>query len=118
MHRSGDVVERNAQTIIHLDEANRARSDASQYQLGKLRDLARQPRNLSACGLLVNNALARCAHQLRLRCLECVERGLLPFSHWNVLILAPPLTISTQELSEGLAILDEVLALADGYCRA
>ncbi|MGZ4382166.1 MAG: aminotransferase class III-fold pyridoxal phosphate-dependent enzyme, partial [Gaiellaceae bacterium] len=43
----------------------------------------------------------------------CRDRGLLPFSHWNVLILAPPLTITREELDEGLGVLDEVLSLVD-----
>ncbi len=38
-----------------------------------------------------------------------LERGLYLFAHWNVLVVAPPLTISRGELEEGLAILDEVL---------
>jgi taurine--2-oxoglutarate transaminase len=38
-----------------------------------------------------------------------LERGLYVFSHWNVLVVAPPLTISRDELVDGLAILDEVL---------
>jgi taurine--2-oxoglutarate transaminase len=42
-------------------------------------------------------------------------RGLYLFVHWNVVIVAPPLTITREELDEGLAILDEVLAIADEY---
>jgi len=34
-------------------------------------------------------------------------------THWNVVIIAPPLTINREELDEGLGVLDEVLALAD-----
>jgi taurine---2-oxoglutarate transaminase len=34
-------------------------------------------------------------------------------THWNVVIVAPPLTITREELDEGLGVLDEVLALAD-----
>jgi taurine---2-oxoglutarate transaminase len=44
-----------------------------------------------------------------------LERGLYLFVHWNVVIVAPPLTITREELDEGLAILDEILALADAY---
>ena len=44
-----------------------------------------------------------------------LERGLYLFVHWNVVIVAPPLTITREELDEGLAVLDEVLALADEY---
>ena len=31
-------------------------------------------------------------------------------THWNVIMVAPPLTITREELDEGLAILDEALA--------
>jgi taurine--2-oxoglutarate transaminase len=43
-----------------------------------------------------------------------LEQGLYLFTHWNVVMIAPPLTITHEELGEGLAVLDEVLALADG----
>ncbi|MGB2952717.1 MAG: aminotransferase class III-fold pyridoxal phosphate-dependent enzyme [Gaiellaceae bacterium] len=42
-----------------------------------------------------------------------MERGLYLFVHWNVVMITPPLTITREELEEGLAVLDEVLALAD-----
>jgi taurine--2-oxoglutarate transaminase len=44
-----------------------------------------------------------------------MERGLYLMTHWNVIIVAPPLTITRDELDEGLAILDDVLAIADEY---
>jgi taurine--2-oxoglutarate transaminase len=44
-----------------------------------------------------------------------LERGLYLFVHWNVIMIAPPLTITREELEEGLAILDDVLAIADEY---
>ncbi len=45
----------------------------------------------------------------------CLERGLYPFMHWNVLAITPPLTITREELDEGLEILDDVLSIADEY---
>jgi taurine--2-oxoglutarate transaminase len=45
----------------------------------------------------------------------CIERGLYSFAHWNVLAVTPPLTITREELDEGLEIFDEVLAIADEY---
>ena len=42
-----------------------------------------------------------------------MERGLYLFVHWNVVMIAPPLTITREELDEGLAVLDDVLATAD-----
>jgi taurine--2-oxoglutarate transaminase len=44
-----------------------------------------------------------------------LDRGLYLFVHWNVIVIAPPLTITRPELDEGLAVLDEVLALADEH---
>ena len=44
-----------------------------------------------------------------------LERGLYPFIHWNVFALTPPLTITRDELDEGLEIMDDVLAIADEY---
>jgi len=44
-----------------------------------------------------------------------LERGLYLFIHWNVVMIAPPLTITREELDEGLGILDEVLAIADEF---
>ena len=42
-----------------------------------------------------------------------MEQGLYLMTHWNVIIVAPPLTITREELDEGLRVLDEVLSLAD-----
>jgi len=40
-----------------------------------------------------------------------MERGLYLMTHWNVIMVCPPLTITREELDEGLSILDEVLSL-------
>ena len=39
----------------------------------------------------------------------------LSMTHWNVVMVCPPLTITRDELDEGLAILDDVLSIADEY---
>jgi taurine--2-oxoglutarate transaminase len=44
-----------------------------------------------------------------------LERGLYLMTHWNVIMVVPPLTITREELDEGIAILDEALALADEH---
>jgi taurine--2-oxoglutarate transaminase len=36
-------------------------------------------------------------------------------THWNVVMVCPPLTSTREELDEGLAILDEALAVADEH---
>jgi taurine--2-oxoglutarate transaminase len=45
----------------------------------------------------------------------CKERGMWPFTHFNRVHVAPPCTITSAELQEGIAILDEALGVADGY---
>jgi taurine---2-oxoglutarate transaminase len=44
-----------------------------------------------------------------------LERGLYLMTHWNVVMVCPPLTITHEELEEGISILDEALAIADEY---
>jgi taurine--2-oxoglutarate transaminase len=44
-----------------------------------------------------------------------LERGLYLMTHWNVIIVAPPLTITRDEIDEGIGILDEALSIADEY---
>jgi taurine---2-oxoglutarate transaminase len=48
----------------------------------------------------------------------CKSRGLWPFVHFNRTHVVPPCTASAAEVEEGLAILDEALAVADTYCNA
>jgi taurine--2-oxoglutarate transaminase len=47
-----------------------------------------------------------------------LERGLYLMTHWNVIMVVPPLTITREEAEEGIAILDEALAIADEYCES
>jgi taurine--2-oxoglutarate transaminase len=44
-----------------------------------------------------------------------MERGLSLMTHWNVIMICPPLTITREELDEGIAVLDDVLSIADEY---
>src|SRR5947199_851072 len=44
-----------------------------------------------------------------------LERGLYLMTHWNVIMICPPLTITRDELDEGIAILDEALTIADEH---
>jgi taurine--2-oxoglutarate transaminase len=44
-----------------------------------------------------------------------LERGLYLMTHWNVVMVCPPLTITPEEIDEGLDALDEALAIADEY---
>ena len=47
-----------------------------------------------------------------------LERGLYLMTHWNVIMVVPPLTITPEEAGEGLAILDEALAIADEFVES
>jgi taurine--2-oxoglutarate transaminase len=44
-----------------------------------------------------------------------LERGLYLMTHWNVIMVCPPLTITRDEIEEGISILDEALSVADEY---
>ena len=44
-----------------------------------------------------------------------LERGLYLMTHWNVVMVCPPLNITIEELDEGIAILDEALSVADEF---
>ena len=44
-----------------------------------------------------------------------LDRGLYLMTHWNVIMVCPPLTITREELDEGIAILDDALSIADEY---
>jgi taurine---2-oxoglutarate transaminase len=44
-----------------------------------------------------------------------LERGLYLMTHWNVVMVCPPLTITRDEIEEGIAALDEALTVADEY---
>ena len=44
-----------------------------------------------------------------------LERGLYLMTHWNVVMCCPPLTITREELDEGLDALDDALSVADEF---
>lgn len=47
----------------------------------------------------------------------CKQRGLWPFTHFNRTHVVPPCTSTADEVREGIAILDEALAVTDRYVR-
>ena len=47
---------------------------------------------------------------------RAMERGLYLMTHWNMVMVVPPLTITREELEEGIAALDDALSVADEYC--
>jgi taurine--2-oxoglutarate transaminase len=46
---------------------------------------------------------------------RALANGLYLMTHWNVVMVCPPLTVTREELFEGLAILDDALAVADEF---
>ncbi len=48
----------------------------------------------------------------------CLSRRLLPLVAGNRIHVTPPLTLTDDEARQGLAVLDEVLTIADGYTAA
>ncbi|HLX19485.1 MAG TPA: aminotransferase class III-fold pyridoxal phosphate-dependent enzyme, partial [Gaiellaceae bacterium] len=44
-----------------------------------------------------------------------LDQGVYLMTHWNVVMVCPPLTITPEELDEGIAVLDDALAIADEY---
>ena len=44
-----------------------------------------------------------------------LDGGLYLMTHWNVVMVCPPLNVTTVELDEGIAILDEALSVADEF---
>ena len=47
----------------------------------------------------------------------CKERNLWPFTHFNRMHVVPPCNTPVEDVKAGLAIIDEVLDLADKYCK-
>jgi taurine---2-oxoglutarate transaminase len=45
----------------------------------------------------------------------CKQRGLWPFTHFNRMHVVPPITTSDDDLRQGLAIIDDALAVADAH---
>ena len=46
----------------------------------------------------------------------CKAGGVWPFTHFNRLHVVPPCTISEDEVCQGLAVIDDALAVADRFC--
>ena len=61
------------------------------------------------------NAAGEAAAPMARLAKAATERGLFMMTHFNVLMICPPLTITRDELAEGLAVIDEVMAIADEY---
>jgi taurine--2-oxoglutarate transaminase len=65
--------------------------------------------------LVPYNAVGEAAAPVARLARAALERGLYLMTHWNVIMVVPPLTITREEVEEGIEILDEVLGIADEY---
>jgi len=64
------------------------------------------------------NAKGAAADPMRRLSEAALARGLYLMTHFNLVLVAPPLTIARADLDEGVAVLDEVLAAADAEAAA
>ena len=64
-------------------------------------------------GLVPFNATGAAAKPMADLAAACKARGLWPFTHFNRIHVVPPITTSVDDVRRGIAILDDVLALAD-----
>ena len=44
------------------------------------------------------------------------KSGILTYTKWNYVFVAPPLTAKEEEIDEGLEIISKALLIADEYC--
>jgi taurine--2-oxoglutarate transaminase len=47
----------------------------------------------------------------------CLDQGLFLYTHWHTVLIIPPLIITEEQLSEGIAILDKALEITDKACH-
>ena len=114
------MVENAAEVGAYLGEGLRALA-ARHPSIGEVRGLGcfwgiELVKNRETREMLVPfNASGEAAAPVARLAKASLERGLYLMTHWNVVMVVPPLTITRDEVDEGLAILDETLAIADEF---
>jgi len=118
--REEGVVENAAEVGAYLGEGLRGLAKTHQ-SIGDVRGLGcfwgvelvknRETREM----LVPYNASGEAAAPVARLAKAALEQGLYLMTHWNVLMVVPPLTITREEVDEGLVILDDVLATTDEY---
>jgi taurine--2-oxoglutarate transaminase len=118
--REEGVVENAAEVGAYLGEQLRALA-AGHPSIGDVRGLgcfwgvelvkSRDTREM----LVPFNATGAAAAPVAQLAKAALERGLYLMTHWNVIMVVPPLTITRDEVDEGIAVLDETLATADEH---
>jgi taurine--2-oxoglutarate transaminase len=119
-YREEGVVENAAEVGGYLGERLRG-LQARHPSIGDVRGLgcfwgvelvkSRETREM----LVPYNASGEAAAPVSRLAKAALERGLYLMTHWNVIMVVPPLTITHDEVDEGVTILDEVLTIADEY---
>jgi taurine--2-oxoglutarate transaminase len=114
------VVENAAEVGAYLGDGLRSLAE-SHPSIGEVRGLgcfwgvelvkSRETREM----LVPFNASGEAAAPVARLAKAALDRGLYLMTHWNVIMVVPPLTITREEVDEGLAVLDEALAIADEY---
>jgi taurine--2-oxoglutarate transaminase len=118
--REEEIVENAAEQGEYLGPALRALSERHPA-IGEVRGLGlfwgiELVKNRETREMLVPfNATGEAAAPMARLGKAALERGLYLMTHWNVVMVVPPLTITREELDEGLATLDEALGVADEY---
>ncbi len=118
--REEDVVENAADVGGYLGEQLRG-LQAGHPAIGEVRGLGcfwgvELVKNRDTREMLVPyNASGDAAAPVARLAKAALDRGLYLMTHWNVILVVPPLTVTREEVDEGIAILDEVLAIADEY---
>src|SRR5918996_629038 len=118
--REEGIVENAAEQGEYLGPALRALAERHP-SIGEVRGLGlfwgiELVRNRETREMLVPfNATGEAAAPMARLGKAALERGLYLMTHWNVVMVCPPLTITRDELDEGIAVLDEALAVADEY---
>jgi taurine--2-oxoglutarate transaminase len=65
--------------------------------------------------LVPYNAAGAAAAPMAELATACKERGVWPFTHFNRMHVVPPIVISDEEAHQGIAAIDEALAVSDQY---
>ena len=111
--REEGVVENAAEAGSYLGDGLRGLA-AAHPSIGEVRGLgcfwgvelvkSRETREM----LVPFNASGEAAAPVARLAKAALERGLYLMTHWNVIMVVPPLTVTSEEVDEGLVILDEV----------
>jgi ornithine--oxo-acid transaminase len=88
-------------------------AELGEYLMDQLREIeSRHIKQIRGKGLWVGIVLNADAGGARRFCEALMERGMLcKETHWNVIRLAPPLTITMKEINWALEQLEEVLQM-------